>query len=72
MAVKAVPKGEKNSFTITFSPDLHSGSFAAKAFLQHIDWKAPKREYVPTTWNAAEKMFELSLPAQFVGKKKVI
>jgi hypothetical protein len=67
MAVKAAPKGEKNSFTITFAADLHSGTFAAKSFLQHIGWSATRRETLPTVWNASEKMFELSLPAKYVG-----
>jgi hypothetical protein len=67
MAVKAAPKGEKNSFTVTFAADLHSGTFAAKSFLQHIGWHATKRETLPTVWNASEKMFELSLPEKYVG-----
>jgi hypothetical protein len=67
MAIKAAPKGEKNSFTVTFTGGNHSGSFAAKAFLRHIGWNAPKREQLATTWNAAEKMFETTLPPKYLA-----
>jgi hypothetical protein len=69
MAIKAAPKGEKNSFTVTFAGDNHSATFAAKSFLRHIGWNAPKREALPTTWNAVEKMFEVTLPSQYLPKK---
>lgn len=77
MAIKAAPKGDKNSFTVTFAQDHHSGSLAAKSFLRHIGWNAPKREMLPTTWNAAEKMFETTVPPQYlaadtgVGKRRI-
>ena len=48
MAIKAAPKGEKNAFTITFAAGKHSASFAAKSFLNHIGWNAPKREALAT------------------------
>ena len=67
MAIKAAPKGEKNAFTVTFAKDRHSGSFAAKSFLRHIGWNSTKREMLPTTWNATEKMFETALPRQRLG-----
>jgi hypothetical protein len=62
MAVKAAPKREKNSFTVSFAKGSHSASFRAKSFLNHIGWSAPKRIGLDTTWNAAERMFEVSLP----------
>jgi hypothetical protein len=67
MAVKAAPKGEKNSFTVTFVRGNHSGSFTAKAFLRHIGWNAAKRERLATTWNATEKMFETTLPLKYLA-----
>jgi hypothetical protein len=66
MAVKAAPKGEKNTFTITFAEDHHSGSFAAKSFLRHIGWNAPTRIMVQTAWSEKDKMFEVVLPSQFL------
>ena len=66
MAVQAAPKGETNSFTVTFT-GRNSATFAAKAFLRHIGWNATKRELLPTTWNAGEKMFEACLPAKHVA-----
>jgi hypothetical protein len=71
MAVKAAPKGERNSFTVTFASDHHAGSFAAKSFLSHIGWNAPKRERLPTTWNAAEKMFEATLPPLYLASTAI-
>ena len=67
MAIKAAPKGEKNSFTITFAEDHHSGTLAAKSFLRHIGWNAAKREMLLTTWNTAEKMLEATLPRQYIA-----
>ena len=71
MAVKAAPKGEPNSFTVTFAADLHAGSFRAKSFFDHIGWHAKQRIALPTTWSAAEKMFEVSLPTQHLGSDEV-
>ena len=67
MAIKSAPKGEKNSFTITFAADRHSGSFKAKSFFDHIGWRATERAALTPTWNASEKMLEVVLPAQYVG-----
>jgi hypothetical protein len=66
IAIKPTPKGEKNSFTVSFTGH-HSGSFRAQSFLRHIGWNAPKRVPLATAWNAAEKMFEASLPPQYVA-----
>lgn len=75
MAIRAASKGEKNSFTVTFTGGSHSGSLRAQSFLRHIGWNAAKREALAATWNAAEKMFEATLPAQCLpsradGKKR--
>lgn len=67
MAIKAAPKGERNSFAVSFTRHNHSGTFAAKSFLRHIGWCSTKRETLATTWNAAEKMFEATLPIQFLA-----
>jgi hypothetical protein len=66
MAIKAAPRGERNSFAVTFTRGQHSATFAAKSFLRHIGWSATKRETLDTTWNDAEKMFEATLPVQFL------
>jgi hypothetical protein len=68
IAVKAAPKGEKNAFGISFTGDSHSASLTAKLFLRHIEWSASKRVALPTTWNGVEKMFEATLPQQYLGK----
>jgi hypothetical protein len=66
MAIRAAPKGERNSFTITFT-GRHSASLRAKSFFNHIGWNAPKSETLATTWNAAEKMFEAALPPRYLA-----
>jgi hypothetical protein len=66
IAVKAASKNDKNSFTVTFTGGNHSASFTAKLFLRHIGWNGSKRIALATTWNAAERMFEAALPAEFV------
>jgi hypothetical protein len=67
MAVKAAPKGDTNAYAVSLSPDRHSGSLRAKAFIAHIGWRAPKRERLLATWNEKEKMFELTLPEKYLG-----
>jgi hypothetical protein len=70
MAVKVASGSDKNAFTITFAADSHAGSFRAKSFFDHIGWHAARRVGVPTIWNPAEKMFEVSLPTQHFGPKE--
>ena len=67
MAIKAAPKGEKSSFTVTFTSNNHSASLKAKSFLRHIGWNAPKREMLATAWNASEKMLEATLPSKYLA-----
>ena len=66
-AMKAAPKGERNSFTITFGKGNHSATLKATSFFRHIGWSAPKREALATTWNTAEKMFEVTLPTRYLA-----
>jgi len=66
MALKGAPTGERNSFAVTFTRGSHSATFAAKSFLRQIGWSATKRETLATSWNSAERMFEATLPAQFL------
>jgi hypothetical protein len=66
IAVRAARTGEKNSYTVSFSRSHHSAVFAAKSFLHHIGWNGAERETLATTWNAAERMFEATLPAQYL------
>jgi hypothetical protein len=67
MAVKGAPKGDRNAFGITFTGGNHSASFTAKLFFRQIGWSARKREALATTWNAAEKMFETTVPRQYLS-----
>jgi hypothetical protein len=76
VAIKAAPKGEKNAFVISLT-DRHSASLTAKSFLHHVGWNAAKRETLATTWNPTEKMFEVTLPPQYLapssapGKRRI-
>jgi hypothetical protein len=66
MAMKATKKGDKNAYAVSMSPGKYSGSLRAKAFMAHIGWRAPRREMLLATWNAKEKMFELTLPEKYL------
>ncbi|HLW77921.1 MAG TPA: hypothetical protein VKS01_13075 [Bryobacteraceae bacterium] len=68
IGVKSGSKDDKNAFSVTFTGG-HSASFGAKSFFQHIGWSAPKRQLLETTWNPKTKMFEATLPAQFLSAK---
>jgi hypothetical protein len=66
MAIKAASKDQRNAFSVSFGSDSH-GTLTIKSFLQHIGWHAPERQSLPTMWNATEKMFEVTLPAKYLG-----
>lgn len=70
LALKAAARGDKNTYAVSIVRDKYSGSLRAKAFLNHIGWSAPKRTMLPATWNEKEKMFEVMLPAEYVGCTK--
>lgn len=70
LAIKATHKSDRNAYAVSVAPDNHSGSITAKSFLAHIRWDAPERVNLPATWNESEKMFEVQLPLQYVGKEK--
>ena len=67
VALKATAKNERNSYAVSIVRDSHSGSLRAKSFLNHIGWRAPKRTMLPATWNEKDKMFEITLPQEFVS-----
>ena len=67
VALKAAAKGEKDCYAVSIVKGTYSGSLRAKSFLSHIGWSAPKRTMLPATWNEKEKMFEITLPPEYVG-----
>jgi|HubBroStandDraft_1064217.scaffolds.fasta_scaffold37568_6 hypothetical protein len=67
IALRAAGKGDKNSFAVSTVRDSHSGSLRAKSFLGHIGWNAPKRTLLPATWNEKDRMFEITLPQEYVS-----
>lgn len=67
LALKAASKGDKNSYAVSIVRNSHSGSLRTKAFLGHIGWSAPTRTALPATWSEKDKMFEITLPEEFVG-----
>ena len=69
VALKAAAKGEKDCYAVSIVKGTYSGSLRAKSFLSHIGWSAPKRTMLPATWNEKEKMFEITLPSEYVGSE---
>jgi hypothetical protein len=69
VAIKTAGKGNKNAFAVSITKG-HSGSIRAKSFFTHVGWNAQQRERLPATWNEEEKMFEITLPIEFVGTQK--
>ena len=70
MAIKAVSKGDRNAYAVSFDSRKYSGSLRAKSFLGYIGWSASGRVMLPATWNAKEKMLEITLPPEFLGSKR--
>jgi len=67
VALKAAPKGDKYSYAVSIVRGTHSGSLRATSFFGHIGWRAPKRTLLPATWNEKDKMFEITLPPEYVS-----
>jgi hypothetical protein len=63
LAIKATNKGDKNAFAVSIVRNS-SARLGSKSFLNHIGWSALRRETIAATWNAQEKMIEVSLPAK--------
>jgi hypothetical protein len=72
MALKAASRADKSTYAVSIAPGSHSGSLRAKLFLVHIGWNAPSRQTLPAVWNEKEKMFEVSLPPQYLGLGKTV
>ena len=72
MALKAASRADKSTYAVSIAPGSHSGSLRAKLFLVHIGWNAPNRQTLPAVWDEKEKMFEVSLPSQFLGSGKTV
>jgi hypothetical protein len=69
MALKAASRADKSTYAVSMTGH-HSGSLRAKLFLVHIGWNAPSRQTLPAVWDEKEKMFEVSLPPQYLGAEK--
>jgi hypothetical protein len=71
MALKAASRADKSTYAVSMTGH-HSGSLRAKLFLVHIGWNAPNRQTLPAVWDEKEKMFEVSLPPQYLGSGKTV
>jgi hypothetical protein len=69
VALKAATKADKNSYAVSIVRASHSGSLRVKSFLHHIGWNAPKRTMLPMKWRERDRMFELTLPREYVGSE---
>ena len=67
IALQAAPKGNKDSYALTFADGYSSATLAARTFLRYIGWSSDVRQVVAATWNTQQKMLEARLPNQFVG-----
>lgn len=72
LAIRVAAKGSDNSFALTFNNKHAGATMAAMNFLRHIRWNGLKRESVRAEWNAARKMLEATLPAEFIGPASAI
>jgi hypothetical protein len=67
IALKAVPSGNHNSFAVTQLRRAPCLVVACKTFLKHhIGWTRVNRVVLPATWNARERLVEVSL-AQYLN-----
>jgi hypothetical protein len=69
LAIKSVNKGDKNAFAVSIVRNS-SARLGSKSFLAHIGWNAPRRETMAASWDAQEKMFEVTLPLKCFRPEK--
>jgi len=69
LAIKVTQTSNPDSYALTIATS-HSGSMRAKSFLKYIGWRARKRETIPATWDEKERMFEATLPAEYLDSER--
>jgi hypothetical protein len=65
LALQAVGKGDKNSYSIAFSRG-RSALITARAFFRYIGWSAKQRVTVPARWDSKLRMIEAEIPSRFL------
>ena len=61
IAIKAVPKSDKNAFAVSYRKTMIWASVSATSFLRHIGWQGKGREHYAATWTQATRMLEATL-----------
>jgi hypothetical protein len=69
LAIKVTSTSNPDSYALTIATS-HSGSMRAKSFLKYIGWRARKRETIPATWDERERMFEATLPVEYLDSER--
>jgi hypothetical protein len=67
IAVKSTSKKDARSYVLRFTQKNRMSGFAAKTFLNHIEYDFTVSHQYPCTWNDHEDMMEIQLPAERFG-----
>jgi hypothetical protein len=71
VAVRSTAKKDPRAYTIRYAQKYRLAGFAAKTFLNHIQYDFTETHQYPCTWNEQDDMYEIQLPAErFKGAKK--
>lgn len=67
VAVKSTSKKDTRSYTLRFTQKNRMSGFAAKTFLNYIEYDFTESHQYPCTWSEREDMFEFQVPAERLG-----
>jgi hypothetical protein len=67
IAVKSTSKKDARCYVLRFTQKNRMSGFAAKTFLNHIEYDFTESHQYPCSWNDREDMFEVQLPAERFG-----
>src|SRR5882724_3544369 len=68
LAIRPIVKKDSRAFGVSFAKS--SAMFTAKTFFEHIGFKTAETQSFPATWNEAENMLEVEIPAQYLKSEK--
>lgn len=69
-ALRPTEKSDSTTYQIRFARDNAGAGFSAKPFLRMIGYDFEKTRALPTTWNEAEGMFEVTLPQEGFNRRR--
>jgi hypothetical protein len=69
IGIQRIGKRDARGYTVRFAPKYNWSGFAAKNFLEQINYDYSKTQSYPAEWDKTEEMFVFSLPSSSEEKE---